>query len=100
MDQTLFYIWLCIASIQIVLFTIYLIKHNSKNGTEAHESIDIVPLSIYNGMAYWKEGSHLCRTPYSGKNTDMSNYEVIDPLNSDMSPAEVIGILESLENVK
>lgn len=96
MQGITFYIWLPIAITQIILFSIFLFK--LKNKPDVEETVDIVPITIYNGMAYWKNGSQLCRTKYCGKSTDISKYEVVDILDAGIDPKEVIGILESLEN--
>lgn len=96
MQNITFYIWLPIAIIQITLFSIFLLKLRNDKGNE--ETIDIIPITIYNGMAYWKNGSQLCRSKYRGDKTDMSRYEIVDILNSGIDPKDVIKILDSLEN--
>lgn len=92
MQPWMFFVWVFIASIQIILFFNFL-----KNSKKNDNSIDIIPLVVYNNMVYWKNGSQLCRTKNS-KNIDISQYEVVDPLNSDISPIDVLDILEALEN--
>lgn len=94
MQPWMFFVWVFIASIQIILFLNFLIKLKDD---KKEETIDIIPIIVYNGMVYWKHGSQLCRTKNS-KNIDMSIYEVVDPLNSDMNPKDIIYILEALEN--
>lgn len=94
MQPWMFFVWVFIASTQIIIFLNFLftLKNNKKE-----ESFDIVPVIVYNGMVYWKNNSQLCRTKNS-KDLDMSIYEVVDPFNSGMNPKDIIEILEALEN--
>jgi hypothetical protein len=92
MDYIPFFVWLCIAIIQIVLFSIFIFK---KEKTD--KAIDMYPIILYNNMVYWKDGRTIKRTKYSGNKFNISKYEIIDPLNCDINPKNMIEILEKLE---
>lgn len=92
----MFAIWIPIALTQIILFTIFLTK--SKNRTEVtEETIDIIPIYVYNSMAYWKEKDSLMRAPYKDSSVDINRGSAIDQLNSDLLPSEIMEIIAGLE---
>ena len=92
----MFAIWIPIALTQITLFTIFLIKSTRK--TEAiEETIDIIPIYVYNSMAYWKQKDSLMRAPYSDSSIDVDRGSPVDQLNSDLLPSEIMEIIAGLE---
>lgn len=92
----MFAIWISIALTQIVLFTIFLIK--SQNKTEViEETIDIIPIYVYNRMAYWKQKDNLMRAPYRNSSIEIDKGSSVDQLNSDLLPSEIMEIIAGLE---
>ena len=92
-----FSIWIPIAITQITLFSIFLFK--SKNNKQTiEESLDIIPIYVYNGMAYWKEKENLVRAKYENCSVDTNRKKRVDHLNSDLLPSEIMEIIEGLEN--
>lgn len=92
MNSPMFFIWLVVAMTQIALFTRFILKKNS-----VEESIDIVPVLIYNNNAYWKQDNILVYANYANGEID-KKYKKVDQKNfSEVSPLEVIYILEELE---
>jgi hypothetical protein len=92
----MFAIWIPIALTQITLFTIFLIK--SKTSTEViEETIDIIPIYVYNNMAYWKQKDSLMRAPYRDSSVDVDRGSSVDQLNSDLLPSEIMEIIAGLE---
>lgn len=95
MSSPMFFIWLCIAVTQIIIFTIFLIKINKSEITE--ESVDIVPVCNYNGKTYWLDGSNLYREDIRRVTMDTKKAERIDQLNpGDLSVSEIIFIVETI----
>ena len=101
MDFT-FLVWLFVAMIQISLFSIYLVKMSKWGKQEIiSETVDIVPVCNYNGKTYWLDQGNLYRETNGIVTMNKSRAEKIDQLSSkDLSPAEVIYILELLEEAK
>ena len=98
-SQLAFALWIPIALTQITLFTIFLIKSiNKTEVTEViEETIDIIPIYVYNSMAYWKQKNSLMRAPYTDSSIDVEDGSVVDQLNSDLLPSEIMEIIEGLE---
>lgn len=101
MDFT-FFVWLIVASIQITIFAFYLGKMNSWNKKEIiTETVDIIPICNYNDNTYWLNDGFLYREKSSMVTMDKKRAEKIDQLNAkDLSPSEIIYILDLLEEVK
>lgn len=101
MDTT-FFVWIIIAITQITLFAFYLGKMNSWNKKEFFtETVDIIPICNYNGNTYWLNEGFLYREKSSMVTMDKKKAEKIDQLNAkDLSPSEIIYILDLLEEVK
>jgi hypothetical protein len=101
MDIT-FFVFVVIATFQIVLFSIYLAKINNWSKQEKNtEIIDIIPVCNYNGKTYWLEKDCLYRENISVVTMDTNKAERIDQLNAkDLSPSEIIYILNLLEEAK
>jgi hypothetical protein len=94
----MFLIWIPIAITQIILFSIFLFKYkNSEQVIE--ESIDIIPIYVYNKMAYWKQKDILMRAPYRNSSIDIGSGSKVDQLNSDLLPSEIMEIIAGLEKV-
>lgn len=101
MDIT-FFVWLIVAIIQIALFSFYLGKINGFSNKEEYvKTVDIIPVCNYNGYTYWLEESSLYRENTKSATLDKKNAEKIDQISSkDLSPAEVIYILQLIEEAK
>lgn len=98
MDSSLaFAIWIPIALTQIILFVIYLTKNKEKTTEIIEETIDIIPIYVYNGMAYWKDRGNLMRAKYLNSSVNIDTGQKVDQLNSDLLPSELMEILEGLE---
>ena len=95
-SQLAFAIWIPIALTQITLFTIFLIK-STKTTEVVEETIDIIPIYVYNSMAYWKQKNSLMRAPYTDSSIDVEDGSVVDQLNSDLLPSEIMEIIAGLE---
>lgn len=95
-SQLAFLIWTPIALTQIILFTIFLFKSINKT-VVVEETIDIIPIYVYNRMAYWKQKNNLMRAPYTDSSIDIDSGSVVDQLNSDLLPSEIIEIISGLE---
>jgi hypothetical protein len=92
----MFLIWIPIAITQIILFSIFLFKcKNSEQVVE--ETIDIIPIYVYNKMAYWKQKDSLMRAPYRNSSIDVDSGSKVDELNSDLLPSEIMEIIAGLE---
>lgn len=92
-------IWVTIALTQIFVFSIYISKVLSKNRDT--ETVDTFAICIYNGMAYWYEKGDLYRTRYSARGMRFDNREKVNQLMSeDLSPSDIIHIIEELEEVE
>ena len=92
----MFMIWIPIALTQIILFSIFLSRFK-KEPEVFEESIDIIPMYIYNNMVYWKQDTSLMRAPYSKSSVDINKALKIDQLNSDLLPSELMEIIKKLE---
>lgn len=91
----MFFMWLCIATTQIILFTIFLIRSSRLRHIE--EKVDIVPVCNYNGKTYWLDGSSLYREDIKSVTMDIKRAEKIDQLNPrDLSVSEIIFIVETI----
>lgn len=95
-SQLAFAIWIPIALTQITLFTIFLIKSTRKTEV-VEETIDIIPIYVYNSMAYWKQKNNLMRAPYIDSSIDVDSGSIVDQLNSDLLPSEIMEIIAGLE---
>lgn len=99
MSGIFFMIWVTIALTQIFVFSIYISKVLSKNRDT--ETVDTFAICIYNGMAYWYEKGDLYRTKYSARGMRFDNREKVNQLMSeDLSPSDIIHIIEELEEVE
>lgn len=99
MSGIFFMIWVTIALTQIFVFSIYISKVLSKNRDT--ETVDTFAICIYNGMAYWYEKGDLYRTRYSARGMRFDNREKVNQLMSeDLSPSDIIHIIEELEEVE
>lgn len=94
-----FLIWIVIASMQMCLFIIYLIKMHKWDKKEiVSKTIDIFPVCNYNGKTYWLEQNSLYREDIGLFTMDIKRAEKVDQLNTkDLSPSEVIYIIDVLE---
>jgi hypothetical protein len=91
-----FIIWVPIALIQITLFSIFLFR--SRKGNEApEETIDIIPIYVYKGKAYWKESGYIMVAPYNNSSIDVKQGSRVDQLNSGLLPSEMFDVIEQLE---
>lgn len=97
-----FFIWFVIAIVQIVLFSIFLGKMFAMNKQDSvTETIDILPVCNYNGQMYWIEGKDLYREDSSRPTMDKKKAERVDQLDAkDLSPSEIIYIINMLEDAK
>jgi hypothetical protein len=95
-SSTAFAIWIPIALTQIILFSIYLFRSKNKEYV-VEETIDIIPIYVYNNMAYWKQNGNLVRAPYRNSEVDTNMGQRVDQLNSDLLPSELMEIIEGLE---
>ena len=101
MSSVFFTIWVFIALIQIAVFAFYMGKSLSQNKTNLQETVDTFPICVYNGMAYWYEKGDLYRTRYSARGMRFDNREKVNQLMSeDLSPSDIIHIIEELEEVE
>jgi hypothetical protein len=92
-----FAIWLPIAIIQITLFSYFLIKNRSN--FDEKQDIDLVSIVVYNDFVYWQENNNLLRAQKRNNGINPKTINVIDMLNSDLLPSEIMHIIEELEKV-
>ena len=91
-----FIIWVPIALTQIILFSIFL--YRSRKGEQiSEETIDIIPIYVYKGKAYWKEKGDIMVAPYNHSSIDVRQGSNVDQLNSGLLPSEMFDIIEQLE---
>lgn len=92
MNNQMFLAWLFIATIQIILFSIFLFKKNKT----VNEVVDIIPIVNYNNKAYWKENGVLVYAEY-GDGPILKNHRKVDQDGfTHLSPVEIIYILDKL----
>lgn len=93
MPDYTFFIWIPIALIQIVLFSIFLFKGNKND-----KSVDIIPIVNYNNMTYWKDDKHLYREKVGSMTMSKRNAQVVNQLESGLNPSELMYIIKLLED--
>lgn len=93
MNQQMFFIWVAIATVQIILFARFLFK---KDSVTTEKTVDIFPVVTYNSMTYWSENGKLFRS--KSRTATEKDIEMVDPLDpKDLSFNEVMAIYEALE---
>ena len=90
MPDYAFFIWIAIALIQIVLFSIFLFRSN--------KNVDIFPVVNYNNMTYWKDGNNLYRESANSTTLDKDRAQLVNHLDSGLNPSELMYIIKLLED--
>jgi len=90
--MSLFIAWLILMSIYIIV-ALYIWKKRSN-------SLDIIPIFIYNGQAYWKVDEKVYRSKVVNGQIDLDNNEYVDPVNLyDIDQIDYLLITQELEDM-
>ncbi len=96
MNGVYFFVWSFFVSIQIIVFSIYTYKMFFSKNDE--KEIELLPVCLFNGKAYWKEERDLYSAPHVNNKTQIKNKKKIDQLETrDLSPKDLMLILDELE---
>ena len=84
--------WLILMSIYIAI-SLYTWKKRSNN-------LDIVPIFIYNGQAYWEVDKKVYRSKVVDGQIDLDSNEYVDPVNLyDIDQIDYLLITQELEDM-
>jgi len=94
-------LYIIIACLQLIVFTIYVVKYFKSNKVTYEESIDIIPIVQYNGKTYWMQDGNLIRSSMINGKVNMQNSEKVKGWQyKDLKPVEIIEIMNELEKAQ
>ena len=94
-------LYIIIACLQLIVFTIYVVKYFKNNKVIYEESIDIIPIVQYNGKTYWMQDGDLIRSSMINGKVNMQNSEKVKGWQyKDLKPVEIIEIMNELEKAQ
>lgn len=88
---------------QITIWFILMIVYSSifiYRWRKSSESLDILPIFIYNGLGYWKKDEKVYRCQIINGQMDLKNEEYVDPINLfDIDQIDYLLITQELEEM-
>lgn len=103
-------VWVILSVIQTSLFFSYWLKakdqqkkwdEHYKDIQNSEQEVDMRLFLVYNNKAYWEDKNAIYRGSYKDGKIFMKTIEKIDPFEiKDISPMELMGILDQLKDAK